>query len=104
MQYRLKAHYPLKQVKELIRNGKWLVKGNARTEAKRCFGWNSEEIKRALLALRPSHFYKSEPSKCIPGVTIDYYKADHLMGENIYTHLYIDHEEVVLVINSFKRV
>ena len=27
MKYRQKAHYPLKRVKELIRNEKWLVKG-----------------------------------------------------------------------------
>lgn len=104
MQYRQKAHYPLKQVKELVRKGKWLIKGNARTDAEHCFGWNGDDIKRALLALRPSHFYKSEPSMCIPGITIDYYKAERLFGENVYIHFYIDPQGVVLVVNSFKRI
>ncbi len=103
MQYHQKAHYPLRQVKELIRTVKWRVNDNARTEAKRCFGWNSNDIKKAFLALKPCHFTKSEPSKHKPGVTIDYYKANRLMGEDVYTHFYIDPTGGFLVINSFKR-
>ena len=103
MQYP-KAHYPLEQVKALVRKGNQRVKQNALDSARSDFGWESEEIKGALLALRPAHFFKTEPSVCKPAVMVDYYKAYNLKKENIYTHFYIDNEEVWVVINSFKRI
>lgn len=101
---RPKAHYPIEQVKTLVRNGKWRVNSNALRSAENDFGWGVEDIRNAILALRPTHFYKTEPSKCKPAIMVDYYKAYNLKKENIYTHFYIDNEEVWVVINSFKRI
>jgi hypothetical protein len=101
---RPKAHYPIEQVKALVRNGKWRVNSNALDSARNDFGWELEDIESAILALRPSHYTKTEPSKFKPAIMVDYYKAYNLKKENIYTHFYIDNDEVWVVINSFKRI
>ncbi len=103
MQYP-KAHYPLEQVKALVRKGKWRVNSNALRSADNDFGWGVEDIKDAILALRTSHYTKTEPSNVKPAIMVDYYKAYNLKKENIYTHFYIDNDEVWVIINSFKRI
>ena len=99
-----KAHYPLKEVKALVRRGSWRINQNARDGAYKSFGWGVHEIRSAILALNQCNFDISDWSRHKPGVMIDYYKARNLKGENVYTHFYIDRDEVIVVINSFKRI
>jgi hypothetical protein len=99
-----KAHYSLKEVKALVRRGDWRINQNALNGARNSFGWGVDEIRSAILALHPCDFDISDWSRHKPGVMIDYYKARNLKGENVYTHFYIDHDEVIVVINSFKRI
>jgi hypothetical protein len=99
-----KPYYPLKEVKALVKDGKWRVNGNARESAREDFGWGVLEIQSAILALRPCDFDISDWSKHKPGVMVDAYKAANLKGEAVYTHFYIDEETVFVIINSFKRL
>ncbi len=81
-----------------------MAKPNALNCAQRDFGWETRDILDALRRLKPGHFYKSEPSGKKHGVVLDFYKAYGLKGEDVYIHFYIDDEDGVLVVNSFKRV
>ena len=99
-----KAHYPLKEVQALVRKGNWRVNQNALNGARSSFGWGVADIRAAILALQPCHFDISDWSRVKPGVMLDYYKAKNLRGEDVYTHFYIEKEEVFLVINSFKKI
>ncbi|MDR2850211.1 MAG: hypothetical protein LBW77_06700, partial [Verrucomicrobiota bacterium] len=71
--------------------------------ARDAFGWETEDIKAALLALRPNHFRKSDGSTYLQkdGVILDFYTM-RFKGENVYMHFYIDNG-VLLVLNSFKE-
>ena len=104
---RSKAYYSLKKVRRLVDESKHnpdkvLINPNALETAERDFGWRTPDILNALKKLQPKHFDKSEPSiKRQPSIQIDSYKAVNLMGENIYTHFYIEEDQ--LVVNSFKK-
>jgi hypothetical protein len=94
--------YPLKKVRLLIDEDKVVIRENALQSALADFGWKVDDILKALKKLQPRHFCKSEKSMVKnPEVTIDFYKADDIMGEDVYTHFYID--EGTLIINSFKE-
>ena len=96
--------YSLWEVKELVDQGKVLLKPNALQCAQRDFGWETRDILDALRKLKPGHFYKSEPSDKRHGALLDFYKAYGLKGEDVYTPFYIDDENGFLVVNSFKRL
>jgi len=98
------SYYQLSEVKTLISSGKVRLGDNALTEARKAFGWSSEDIFAALARLKPSHFYKSDKSIYDPKIVLDFYKARGLMGENVYTHFYINDHSEELVINSFKEI
>lgn len=98
-----KSHYPLKEVKALVASDNWRPNKNAREGARKCFGWGVDEIRAAIMALKPCHFYKSDWSECKPGIMLDFYKIEHFKGEKVYTHFYIDNDNVFLIINSFKK-
>jgi len=78
------------------------VTDEALYSAEDAFGWNLEDIKNALMRLMPKHWYKSEPRYDNPKIWVDYYRARDIMGENIYTHFYV--EEDILIIDSFKEL
>jgi len=80
--------YPLSEIKQLIGQGKVWLKPNVLKDAQSDFGWGKSDIVDALSKLKPGHFYK----------------AYGLKGEDVYIHFYIDDEDGVLVVNSFKRV
>ena len=101
---RPESFYALSEVRELIDQGKVLLRPNALDDAQRDFGWGTRDILDALRKLRPGHFYKSDTSAKKHAVMLDFYKAQGLKGEDVYTHFYIDDENEVLVVNSFKRV
>lgn len=96
--------YPLSEVRNLINKGKYLITANARDSAYRDFGWHSDDIVNAIKKLSPKHFYKTEISKRDSSKAVEVYKARGLNGENIYTHFYIDDEQKLLIINSFKKL
>ena len=96
--------YPLPKVRELIEQGKIRIRSNARNDALNDFGWDTAHIVEALQKLKQEHFHKRDVSNINQWHVYDFYKAYGLCGENVYTHFYIDHDENVLVINSFKRI
>ena len=97
-----RSSYSLQAVYDAVENGKVTVNGNALSDARSLFGWETEDIARAILGLRPRDFHKTEPSKFLAGVMLDVYKARNLMGENVYTHFYMNSGR--LIINSFKQI
>ena len=88
----------------MIAQGKVLINSNALDDARRDFGWETADILDALGRLQPKHFYKSDTSRTKPAIVLDVYKAPSLKGEDVYTHFYIDDEDIVLVVNSFKNI
>jgi hypothetical protein len=102
---RPESHYSLEEVRTLVNEENILIQENALILANQHFGWGVDDIISAILALKSSHFYKSEAASFDPYVTIDYYKARDLCGERVYTHFYIDERKTpMLVINSFKQL
>lgn len=95
-------YYSLKKAKRLAQKGEWLINKKARNTAREHFGWRYTDIKKAFLKLQPKHFYKSDRKYDNPEIWIDFYKAEDLMGENIYLHFRI--EDNKLVICSFKEI
>jgi len=103
---RSKASYRLKHIQDLIRQGKYLIKDNAVALADSDFGWTGSEIIDVMCRLKPKHFRKTEDSKILPGVMIDYYGAHKMRGEKVYLHFYVAYEgsDERVVINSFHRL
>jgi len=95
-----KSYYQLSEVIKKINNGQVLIKPNATIDAYQQFGWGISDIKDAYRRLQPKQFHKTDVSKYIPRVAIDFYKAT-INGEKIYTHFYINDKSGLLVINSF---
>ena len=98
-----RPYYSLRQVYGLIHSGDYIIdEESARQPAKDDFGWDSKDIKAAILKLRAKHFHKSAEHYTITGIKVDYYKARGLMGEDVYIHFHI--EDGQLIIASFKRI
>lgn len=95
------SYYSLTEVVQKINEGQVRINSNATRDAFQLFGWGLSDITDAYRKLQPKHFCKTEVSKAIPRVYLDFYKAT-INGERIYTHFYINNKSV-LVINSFKR-
>lgn len=108
-----KPSYPLKIVKELIRNNNFFINTNAQENAWNDFGWRADDIKKCLLKLNSkyysrnrekNHFHKTEVHSRISGVMMDYYKAKNIMENfSVYTHFYIN-PSGILIISSFKEL
>jgi hypothetical protein len=96
--------YPLDEIKNLVEEDRIVIRSNALKSALDDFEFAMDDIKTAISLLQLKHFYKSENSKMIDRLILDVYKARNLLGENIYTHLYIDDNSGKLIINSFKRL
>lgn len=96
------SYYPLSEVVQKIDGGEVVINSNALQDAFDDFGWRYDNILKAYKMLRPRHYYKTDYSVTRPGFVLDFYKA-HIMGEDIYTHFYIDDGNRKLVINSFKQ-
>ena len=107
-------HYPLKNIKQLIKSNQIVIKPNALETAYNDFGWRPTEIKKCLAKLNcrsytadsnRNHFYKSEPHRGLPHTVMDYYKAVNILhGFDIYTHFYIHPQSGKLVVSSFKEL
>jgi len=99
---RPKASYQLEEVRQKIQNGNVRIAGNAYAGAFRDFGWGKQDIFDVYMRLKNHHFYKTESSKLSRLTMIDFYKIRY-MGEDVYTHFYINDYSGELVINSFKQ-
>ena len=99
---RPRSYYKLSEVIQKINNGRFIIRQNATQCALEDFGWRTSEIIKAYNLLKAKHFYKTDTSNISPLWVVDIYRA-RLIGENVYTHFYIDDTEGILVINSFKR-
>ncbi len=97
-----KAYYSKGQLSKLISEGNVLVTEQARKSAQNDFGWNLNDICRALQAMPVKFCYKSEPRFNNPKIWVDYYRAHGLKGENVYTHFYVENGK--LIIDSFKEI
>ena len=97
-----KAYYSKKQIRNLILTGNVQITEQARMSAQNNFGWCLYDICNAISALPVKFCYKSEPRFENPQIWVDYYRAYDLKGENIYTHFYVDSDN--LIIDSFKEI
>jgi hypothetical protein len=95
-----KSYYGLSEVIQKVNSGQVLIRPNAIRDAYQEFGWELSDIKDAYRKLQTKHFHKTDVSKYLPGVALDFYKAT-INGEKIYTHFYIDDKSQRLIINSF---
>ena len=110
-----KPHYPLSDVKKLIREGRKIkIKPNATSRAWDDFGWKSDDIKKCLLKLndkyhpddkKNNHFHKTEDHRNFSNTMMDYYKCQDIMeGMNVYIHFYIHPDSGKLIISSFHEL
>jgi len=99
---RSNPYYSKRQLRNLIKADKLFVTPSARNSARDSFGWSLEDIEKALLALPQGSWHKSCPRFGDPSIFVDYYKAIDLLGENVYTHFYVD--DGVLIVDSFKEI
>jgi hypothetical protein len=97
-----KAYYSKKQIRNLILIGNVQITEQARMSAQNDFGWDFDDICNAILALPITSCYKSETRFGNPQIWVDYYRAYDLKGENVYTHFYVDSDN--LIIDSFKEI
>ncbi len=95
-------YHSKKRICKLIDEGNVFITEEARKSAKDCFGWEILDIEAALKKLPRKACYKSERRFNNPSVWVDYYRAWGLMGENVYTHFYIENN--MLIIDSFKEI
>ena len=109
-----KPHYPLSDVKKLIREGKFFFQPDATKDAWDDFGWKSADIKKCLLKLndkyhsndrKNNHFHKTEDHRRFPNTKMDYYKCQDIMeGMNVYMHFYINPYFGNVIVSSFKEL
>ena len=97
------AKYKLKTVRKLVREGKVYIIGAARDTAYYDFGWDIPFVLKAICKLKKNHCYKSAVLEANPEFYTDFYKVNNLLGENVYTHFYIDAHEDKLIVLSFKE-
>jgi hypothetical protein len=96
------AYYSKKKIRSLIENGAVHITEWAIETAKKHFGWGYDSICNAILKIPTSCCYKRDVRYDSPKIWVDYYRANNIMGENIYTHFYIEDE--TLIIDSFKEL
>lgn len=93
----------LRDVKKMLRKGHFRIQPNAQMDARRDFGWETKDIKQALLNLTDSQCYSSKTHETVPIAVVDYYRAPKLKdNEDVYTHFYV--QQHCVVINSFKAL
>ena len=97
-----KSFYALTDVMQKIDSGQCDIRQNASNCAFDDFGWETDEIIKALKLLKEKHFCEKIISNRNPLWVYDVYKA-RLLGERVYIHLYIDDTKGRLIINSFKK-
>lgn len=93
--------YPISKIKEAIKNRAYEIDDEALENARKDFGWSTEDIEKAFLKLTRKHFSHAVAHFTKPKLWVDHYRAYGLMGENVYTHVHF--EDGILQIESLKR-
>ena len=113
---RPKPHYPLSDVKKLIRAEKIYFESWVTKDAWDDFGWKSADIIKCLLKLndkyhsddrKNNHFHKTVPNRNFPNTNtmMDYYKCQNIMeGMNVYIHFYIHPNFGNVFVDSFHEL
>lgn len=98
---RNRPFYSKRQITKLIAEDKYFIDPRALKTADRDFGWDNDDILKAIKKLQPvtPPFNKSDRKDGNPDIWVDIYIAVGLMEENIYIKFWID--EGILVIYSF---
>jgi len=99
---RNKPFYSRREIARLVDSCRILLEERARIAAERDFGWKIEDIAEALKNLPPGCCYKSETRYDNPEIWVDFYRVYGLMGEDVFTHFYV--ENGYLVVDSFKEL
>lgn len=103
---RIKPYYPIKKVKEAVKNGFYRIEDDAWKEMWDDLRWKTKDIENFFSKLTVNHWRKSDKMKRkIPRnysgplpIILDIYHARNINGQDVYTHLYF--EEDFLVIDS----
>jgi hypothetical protein len=108
---RIKPYYPIKKVKNAVRQNKFFASKRVKATYKKDFGWKKEDVKKALLKLNTlNDFYISDTMRRNPPgdyigdypITLDYYKAKNLLGEKVFLKFYFNGERLIL--DSLKKL
>ena len=96
------SYYELAEIKTLAQTpGAVVIRPDAALDALSQFGWEGDDVLRAIGRLRRQDFVKTDPSQKVPGRLLDFYRAS-MEGEKFYTHFYVD-SQGRLIINSFHK-
>ncbi len=95
------GYYRLEEIRALIQAGAAYVNPDAALDAMREFGWETDDVLRAVSRLKPINFRKTDPSRVLPSLFLDFYQAS-MEGQTFYTHFYVS-ARGHLIINSFHR-
>ena len=95
--------HDLTYVKHSIRRGEYDIREDVSDKAFEAFGWDDEDVKRAILGLKSEDFQASRQSLHIPGAMVDSYTGLGRQEENYYIHFYIHPDTGRVIINSCKR-
>lgn len=95
------AHYPLRSIKQLVTEGRYLITVTA-LETAALMGFDDQSIVECIVGqLAESHFYKTMPATSVPGLMQDVYKIS-FEGQRVYLKLQINRSQNAVVI-SFKQ-
>lgn len=96
--------YKLKEVRQLVRDGQWLINPDAAADAFNNFAWRSPEIKRAFLQMSGATYFKTEYHRQFYPIKVDIYKLKDFYKKNVYIHFYVRDRDGVLIVNSFHNL
>ncbi len=97
----MEASYALLLVKELVKEGKYLVTFSALQSAA-LMGFLDEDITDCIVNfLEPTHFYKTMAAEQKPGMMQDVYKIT-FEGKRVYLKLQINQSGLAVIV-SFKE-
>lgn len=94
------SHYHLVEIQKLVAQGQYHLTTTARQDALK-LGFDHEDVRNCIQALRDSHFYKSMPADKAPGLWQDVYKIT-FAGTRVYLKLQINWSGQAVTI-SFKE-
>ena len=92
--------YNLADIRTLVLEGRYHITLQARQDALD-LDFDSEGVRQCVLALNPTHFYKSMPAEKVPGLWQDVYKVT-FEDIRVYLKLQINFDNNAIII-SFKE-
>jgi hypothetical protein len=93
--------YDLSEIKKYVIQDLFQVSGSAFRDMA-ALGYDREDIQQCVLALKPSDFYKSDPSLEKPGMFLDVYRPWYC-NRQLYVKLQMTEHARPVIVVSFKR-